>query len=950
VNTSRRTFTGLSSGTSLLALTLAMGFAGSAHAQQNAATANASDLEEVVVTGSRLTTGFETATPVTAITTEALVQAAPVNLADSLKQLPALATSASANQTGSGTGASGSNSQNLLNLRNLGTNRNLVLLNGRRTVASNQNNSVDFNILPQNLVSRVDVVTGGASAAYGSDAVAGVVNLILDTEFVGFKGDVGAGISTFGDVPNYKASLAWGGSFAGDRLHVIASTQWARQDGTRVNVPNGRDWWDKPWGLISNTTGSGPANLVLPDIRSSLISDGGLISSGPLKGTQFLAGGVPAPFTYGYSTGSTWMSGGDGSWISYNLTGDQRRLANFGHATYDLNDSTQAYFELGFSKSNASDPNQKPINTGAGFGYTIFRDNAFLPASIAARMDAAGVTSFLLGRYMMEYPDVTIRTKTKVFRQAIGLKGDVFQDWNYDVSYSHGRTNQLLAQDNLNIARPTYAAADAVVNPNTGQVVCRSQFWNGNTFVPGGTGLDPGCKPQNLFGPGSVDPTTIPYTIGDSWKRFTLDQHVFTATISGDLGVGFDAGNVSLATGAEYRTEKVRQINDPISSQTIDFTGIRGGPAALNGRLGPFRFANFQPFGGEYNVKEIFAEVGIPLLAGLPMVEKLNSDFAVRYTDYSTSGGVTTWKAGADYQIVPDVRVRATVSRDIRAPNLLELYNSSTFNSQNQFYPSSTNGVATTVIQITSGNPDLVPERALTQTYGVVLTPTFLEGFNLSVDYYDIKIKGGIQTVGSQQTIDNCYLGVPGFCQYVTPVAGTVRVRSPFLNLSEIVNAGIDFEARYNTDLWGGDLTLGVLATRLTAAYTQALGGARIPTLGGDNDPKWRVNLRANYEYENWKLFVQERFIGPKLVSAQRVEGVFVDDNTVDPAFYTDVTVTYGFEAFGSNNEFYFSVNNVTNQEPPKDVGAPSSFVQPGNRTVYDFLGRYFNVGLRFKY
>lgn len=941
----KRFSVGLASGTSLFALALS-----AAVAQQQNAAVDAAGLEEVVVTGSRLTTGFETATPVTAITTEALIQAAPVNLADSLKQLPALAASASANQTGSGTGASGSNSQNLLNLRNLGTNRNLVLLNGRRTVASNQNNSVDFNILPQNLVSRVDVVTGGASAAYGSDAVAGVVNLILDTEFVGLKGDVGAGISTFGDVPNYKASLAWGGTFAADRLHVIASTQYARQDGTRVNTPNGRDWWDRPWGLISNTTGSGPTNLVLPNIRSTLVTNGGLISAGPLKGTQFLQGGVPAPMNYGYSPGSTWASGGDGAWIPFNLTGDQERSANFAHATYDLNDSTQVYVEVGFSYSNAKDPNQKGNQTGGGFGYTIFRDNAFLHPSIAARMDAAGVTSFQFGRYMLEYPDVTIRTKTKVLRQAVGIKGDAFDGWNYDVSYSHGRTNQLLAQDNLNFARGTYAAADAVFHPVTGQVVCRSQYYSGTTFVPGGTGLDAGCKPQNLFGPNSIDPSTIDFTIGDSWKRFTLDQHVFSATISGDLGFGFEAGNLSLATGAEYRTEDVRQITDPISPTTIDFTGIRGGPAALNGRLGPYRFANFQPFGGGYNVKEIFAEVGVPLLEGASFADKLSVDGAVRYTDYSTSGGVTTWKGGVDWQIVPDFRVRGTVSRDIRAPNLLELYNSSTFNSQNQFYPSSTTGVATTVVQITSGNPDLVPERALTKTYGVVFTPTFLDGFNLSVDYYDIKIKGGIQTVGSQQTIDNCFLGVPGFCQYVTPVAGTVRVRSPFLNLAEIANAGIDIEARYNTSLFDGDLTLGVLATRLTAAYTQALGGRRIPTLGGDNDPKWRVNLRANYEYENWNLFIQERYIGPKLVSAQRVEGTFVDDNTVDAAFYTDITVSYDFEAFGGENELYLSVNNVTNQEPPKDVGAPSSFSQPGNRNVYDFLGRYFNLGVRFKY
>ena len=774
----------LASGTSLFALALS-----AAHAQQAAAVEGAGDLEEVVVTGSRLTTGFETATPVTAITMEALTQASPVNLLDSLKQLPALAASASANQTGSGTGASGSNSQNLVNLRNLGTNRNLVLLNGRRTIASNQNNSVDFNILPQNLVSRVDVVTGGASAAYGSDAVAGVVNLILDTDFTGFKGDVGAGISTFGDVPNYKSSFAWGDSFAGDRLHIIASTQYGRQDGTRVNEMSGRDWWDKPLGLIQNTTGSGPTNLVLPNIKNILSTYGGLISAGPLKGTQFLVGGIPAPMDYGYSAGSIWASGGDGAWIPFNLTGDQERSANFAHATYDVTDNAQAYFEMGFSLSNASDPNQKPINTSAGNAYTIFRDNAFLHPAVAARMDAAGVTSFQFGRYMLEYPDVTIRTKTKVFRQAVGLKGEAFDGWNYDVSYSHGRTNQLLAQDNLNKARETYAAADAVVNPATGQIVCRSQYYSGTTFIAAGTGLDRGCKPQNLFGATSIDPSTIEYTIGDSWKRLTLNQHVFSGTISGDLGFGFEAGNLSFATGAEYRSESARQINDPISSQTIDFTGVRGGPAALSGRLGPFRFANFQPFAGKYNVKEGFVEVGVPLLEGAPAAESLSVDGAIRYTDYSTSGGVTTWKGGVDYQIVPDLRLRGTISRDIRAPNLLELYNSATFNSQNNFYPSTTTGVSTLTVQITSGNATLIPERALTKTYGVVLSPTFFEGFQLSVDYYNIKITDAIQVVGSQQTIDACFQNVPGFCPLVQLIGGTVRVSTPFHELASTPGA-----------------------------------------------------------------------------------------------------------------------------------------------------------------
>ncbi len=940
----------LTSGTSLFALTLALQFAGgsAAYAQQNAAVEGAEDLEEVVVTGSRLTTGFETATPVTAITSEALLQAAPVNLTDSLKQLPALASTTSSNQAGAG-GASGLAMQSLLNLRNLGTNRNLVLLNGRRTVATNQNNSVDFNSLPQNLVTRIDVVTGGASAAYGSDAVAGVVNVVLDTEFVGLKGDVGAGITTFGDMANYKASLAWGGSFAGDRLHVIASTQVARQDGTRVHELTGRQWYDDPMGLITNTTGSGPTNLVLPNITSTVGTDGGLITAGPLKGTQFLVGGVPAPFNYGYSPGTAWSSGGDGSWIPFNLIGTQERTQNFVHATYDVTDSAQLYAEIGFSYSRGTDPNQKGINT-AGFAYTIFSGNPFIPASIQAQMTARGITSFQFGRYMLEYPDVTVRNMTKVLRQAIGMKGDAFDGWNYDMSYSHGRTNQLSAQDNLNNARPTYAAADAVIHPTTGQVVCRSNWYDGNTFMPGGTGMDPGCRPQNLFGYGSIDPATIPYTIGDSWKRFTLDQHVWAATISGDLGFGFEAGNLSLATGAEFRTEKAHQITDNISTQIVDFAGMRGGPASLQGRLGPFRFANFQPFGGKYNVKEFFAEVGVPLLEGAPAAEKLSVDGAIRYTDYSTSGGVTTWKAGIDYQIVPDLRLRGTLSRDIRAPNLLELYNSQTFNSSNSFYPSTATGTSIQTVTITSGNPDLSPERALTQTYGAVFTPTFLDGLQLSVDYYNIEIKGGIQTVGTQGTIDNCFLNVPGFCDKVLVVGGTIRVRTPFLNLANVLNAGVDMEARYSTDLWGGTLQLGALATRLTKASTQAVGGTRMSTLGGGSDPKLRASVRATYEKDDWTLFVQQRFIGKKFVDAQRVEGIFVDDNTVDPAFYTDVTVQYTFESFGAQNEIFFSITNLTNQEPPKDIGLPTSFVQPANRGVYDWMGRYFNVGLRFRY
>ncbi|MHB1207523.1 MAG: TonB-dependent receptor plug domain-containing protein, partial [Rhodospirillaceae bacterium] len=885
-STTRMT-TRLLSGTSILALSLAVQGVAPAYAQQAPVPQTAqAEVDEVVVTGSRLTaSGFETPTPVTVVSAETLLQSQPSNIADALKQVPALGATLSANQTGSGTGAAGNNGQANLNLRNLGTNRNLVLLNGRRIVSSNVNNSVDINTLPQNLVSRVDVVTGGASAAYGSDAVAGVVNFILDTKFVGFKGEVGAGISDYGDLPNWKASLAWGGSFAGDRLHIVASTQYFKQLGVAVNTFSGRDWWDVPYGLIANTTpNKPPANLVLPNIRSSIGSNGGLITNTILKGTQFLANGQVAAFNYGYSPGSTWQSGGDGAWIPYSLSPTQWRTANFLHGEYDINDDTVFYAEAAYSYADVNDRNQKPINTGAGNQYTIYAGNPFIPASVQAIMTANKITSFTMGRYMLDYPDVRIITRTRVARGSAGLKGKIFDgDWNYDVSFSHGETNQLLAQTGLNKARQTYAAADAVVNPNTGQIVCRSQYYDtAGNFVPGGTGLDPGCKPQNLFGTNTIDPTTMAWTTGDSWKRYILKQNVAALTLTGDLGdFRTAAGPVSVAGGIEWRDENGNATTDPISVQNIDFTGIRGGPAALNGRLGPFRFANFQPFGGKYDVKEAFGEIGVPLLKDKVGVEALNVDLAARATDYSTSGTVATWKAGADWQIIPDIRVRGTVSRDIRAPNLLELYNGATFNSQNQFYPSSTNGVTTTVVQITSGNANLIPEKALTKTVGVVLTPTIFDGLQVSVDYYNIKITDAIQTVGSQQTLDNCVLGIQGFCDLIKVVGGVPQIKTPFLNTAEVKSAGFDFAADFKTELFDNPLQLGLTAQRLTAAYVQPKGGAVQPTLGGGNDPKWRVNLSAKYDIGDFGIYVQERYIGPKAVDVTKVEGVFVDDNSV---------------------------------------------------------------------
>jgi outer membrane receptor protein involved in Fe transport len=911
-------------------------------------------IEEVVVTGSRLRTGFETATPVTMIQSGTLLAAAPNNVADALSQLPALGASVVGN-TNSG-GASGStNGQSLMNLRNLGANRNLVLLNGRRVIATNTQNSVDINVMPQNLVSRIDIVTGGASAAYGSDAVAGVLNLVLDTDFVGMKGEAGGGVSSRYDLPNHKLSLAWGDTFAGERLHVIASTTYFNQNGTRIGDFMDRPWWDVQKSLIPNTTGSGPQNLIVDNLKASNGSDGGLIVNTLLRGTNFVgAAAVPMPFNYGYSPGTTFTSGGDGHTFNINFANDQWRMSHFVHGEYSLTDELRFYAEVGYSRAVADDPSQLPIETGARFQYTIYSENPFIPALTRAAMAANGITSFNLGRYLKEYEPMHVVSKVRVFRQAVGFAGDNLFDsyWNYDVSYSRGRSRQLLMQTNMPISRNMYAAADAVVHPVTGNIVCRSQYYDGDTFVPGGTGLDTGCRPINLFGTNSVAKELQPWTVGDAYKDLHLEQDVFAVSLSGDLGddFGFDAGPISVATGFEYRTEKADQTVNPFSTTRVSFAGMRGGPPALNGQLGPYRFFNPQPFDGAYNVKEGFLELGIPLVNGAPWARALSTDLAVRYTDYSTSGGVTTWKVGGNYQPVPDIRFRGTVSRDIRAPNLLELFNTATQGSINATYPSSAGGTTVPAVTFTMGNPNLEPEKALTQTYGVVFTPTFFDGFQLSVDYYDIKIKGAIDIVPDQQTVDNCFMGVQGFCDKVILNAGALTILKPYLNLAVLENAGFDIEAKYDLELFAHPLQFSLLATHLTKSQSRAPGSVLLKTLGDTVNPRWRANLQLTYEVGAWELYVQERFIAKNLMDATKVEGIYVDENDVPAAFYTDVTLTYDLAMLGSDSQLYLTVTNVWDKMPPISLQPPTSFNRPTNRNVYEPFGRYFNMGLRFRF
>ncbi|MCW2406875.1 outer membrane receptor protein involved in Fe transport [Sphingobium sp. B1D7B] len=894
---------------------------------------------DIVVTGSRLgASGFNAPTPVTAASADALRAAAPTSIAEGLVQLPVFGGSTRAGQSGGGSVSQGNAGQNLLNLRSLGANRTLVLLDGRRLVSTNQGGSVDVNIIPQGLVRQVDVVTGGASAAYGSDAVAGVVNFVLDTKFEGIKGEVSGGMSTYGDTQTVLANLSFGKSFADGRVRLIANAEYSRTNGVGVDDDTGRGWYKTNYGQLPNpTTGATPGILVIPDIRSSVGTNGGLITAGPLRGTQFLAGGATSAFNYGTVTGSSFQSGGDGARADNGLSPDQKRWNLFAHLEVEPVDGLTFFAEGEYAKSTSLSKAFYTQHIGGSGRFTIFRDNAYLPTGVLSQMVTTNQQSIQVGRFFRDLPIVENENSTEMKRIAIGANADLWGRWKADASYSFGQTDQHLYQNNRTNLRRIYAAVDAVKDA-TGKIVCRSTL----------AGLDPGCVPLNIFGEGSVTPEAAAWVVGDSGKDLRLRQHVFQVNLNGDLGdnLQFGAGPISIAVGAEHRRESARQVADAVSQQILDFTGVRGAPTSLQGRIGVYQSNNPQPLAGRYNVTDLYAEVGAPILRDRPFFNALDLHGAVRRTNYSQSGVVMTWKLGGVWEPVDGIRLRYTRSRDIRGPNILELFNSQTQVIQNVIYQ----GQTYQDLVIISGNPNLGPEKALTETYGIVVRPSFLPGFQASVDRFNIEISGAIGTLTPQNTVDLCARGNQTLCDQITVTGpNTLTIRQQTLNLDQARVGGFDFEVAYAKPLWGGRIQARILATHLTKSETQAIGSSAIQTLRSPATPLWRGTASLRYEQDRWSALIQERVIGSAVIDPMLVEGVGTSLNHINAIAYTDLTFEYKLRAFGGDQKVYVTVNNLLNQEPPISGGNPTSFSVPAAQT-YDLIGRFITAGIRFNF
>ncbi|WP_120716423.1 TonB-dependent receptor plug domain-containing protein [Tsuneonella amylolytica] len=907
--------------------------------------------EEILVTGSRVARlGFDSPTPLTVISTEQIQAEAPTNnLFDLVNQLPSVAGSSQLSNSRLNI-SSGISGINTINLRNLGLERTLVLLDGKRTVPSTVQGYVDVNTFPQQLVSRVEVVTGGASAAYGSDAVAGVVNFVLDKRYDGLKLSANSGITDKGDGFTWQFSAAGGTSFAGGRGHVLLSGQLSHQDGIfQVD----RDWNFGVPQIIGNpnytATNGAPQFIVVGPGNRNNSTPGGIINASRggtaniLKGIYFGQGGSINRYNYGtYPSAGTISIGGDYLVDDTNrrigLGAEEDRRNAFGRLSFDVTPWATAFVEASYNWQETlfnAGP-QFFTSTSSGPLANIPRDNAFLQQTLGSLLPA-NVTSVAIGTTLADVPYRKLNNTRDVQRYVGGLEG-TFEFagkpaiWDAYIQYgetnSHEQLRDIIKNTEFaNAVDAVFAPAGNAAGLPAGSIVCRSTLTNPTN----------GCIPLNVFGRGVANPASFGYFLGDPYRDQTLKQTVAGVNLSLTPFATW-AGDVSVAVGGEYRKEEVSGFVP---------TEFQGG----------FQVGNYVPTFGDYNVKEAYLETVVPLGLGLIF------NGAVRATDYSTSGYVTTYKVGATWQPIEDIKLRGTYSRDIRAPNLNELFQAGSSNT-------STLLDGTSYRAVLSGNLDLEPEVSKSLTAGVVLTPRFIPGLSASVDYYRVKIGGAIGAYGAQAIFDRCQEGVQQFCNAYGPDPDGVRdlfFRASFFNFNEVLNEGIDFDVSYRLPLDGvlgmpdSSLAFRAVATHYLESITD--DGISVPvsslgTLSGSGPPDWLYRGSISLQTPDFGLTAIGRGVSSGLYSATRFECTSscpastalartTDNNSIDGVFYVDLNATAKIaETMGGDAEVFFHVTNLFDADP---IILPETGLA-ANSTYSDLLGRTFRVGVRLEF
>ena len=982
---------------SVLAGLVAVGGISPAIAQEAEQAEQATQVGDIVVTGSRIRQrNLETTSPVTQVTGEDIDIQGVTRVEDLVTQLP------QAFAAQNSTVANGASGTATVSLRNLGSSRTLVLIDGRRMgYGSPNDDAADLNQIPEQLVERVEVLTGGASAIYGSDAVAGVVNFIMKRDFEGIQLDAQYGFYQHNndyDGPGNLRNVILGRAQANPSQYVLPDDNVVDGESRSINAIMGVKS-DDGRGSLMAYAGYRKNNQVIGGARDySSCSLGGTAANG----TDFTCGGsgtaFPGQFISLANEAALTVGGsegvGNGTFLPYSSAAgaynfgplnyfqrpDERyTLGAFG--TYKVTEKAEVFAQLMFS-DYSSVAQIAPSGAFLGPVIPVSCDNPLLSGQQATAIGCtAGVDSvdMLIGRRNVEGGGRQDSINYESYRGVIGIRGAFNDNWNYDVAGQFSRVR--LARTYLNDFSNTRLARAFDVVDSGGVATCRSVV----------DGTDTSCVPYNIFSPGGVTQEALNYLQIPLVQTGETTQQILSAVVSGDTGFGLPlaANNIQVAVGAEFRRDALNSVTDT-SFSTGDGAG-QGGPT-----IG---------FNGSASVIEGFVEVQVPLADNQPWAYSASLDAAYRHSQYENFEA-DTYKVGLDYAPIEDIRFRGSYSRAVRAPNVIEMFAAQGFNLFDLDYdPCSATGraannagpvpaacIGTNPWQVTAaqsagnllnnpsgqynflggGNPNLEPEEAETVTFGVVFTPSALPGFNLSVDYYDIEVENLIGQIGAQNVLDACYIANnPQSCSQIRRDAGTGsfwldegHVVDTNVNIGGVRTSGVDINANYSIDLekWGAP-SYGGLAFSFAGTWLEKL--ETDTGLGFDNsvydctgfyanqcgvpNPEWRHRARVTW-ISPWEMDLSAtwRHYGGVEIAVLGDDGTLNNsgprlDRELDDRNYLDLAVTWQAR---SNLKVRAGVNNVLDSDPPLSASVGTTGNNNTYPQLYDAMGRYIFLGL----
>ncbi len=996
-------------GTTLLA---GMALAGSALAQAQPVSATVSaTVGELVVTGSRIPRpNLEQPAPIAVISPQVIQNAGPQSLGDIITQLPAAGVSgtvrSNSNNFGNGAGVSS------IDLRNLGLSRTLVLVDGQRHVAGDlTTNAVDVNSIPTTLVDHIEVVTGGASAIYGSDAVSGVVNIIMKKKFDGLEMEAQGGGYDAGFGAKYSASITAGRSFLDDRLNVVVSGFYNKERGIYAgDLPQAHNYGTianpndlKPGQFDPSFYSSGspikndgiPDRLYVQNVGSDLVTENGVLLNANTFDPQFSFDRnghlVPIPTRTGFNSFAFAQLPGNcadcyfGERYTQEVSPNESKGGDF-RLNFDATDHLHANLDAKFVQTNVTNLVQPSFSFG---DFQLQPDNAFITPELRTALAGTAPGDYpFIAKFLSSGRNQDIRRRT--YRVVAGLSGDFdagFAKINWDGSLNYGETDTRIVNEDLEITDNFNAALDSVINPATGQAACRINVASApQTGIGSGATNPSACVPYNPFGVQN-NAAVFAYSFGAFPIDDKLTQQVASLNANFDTSRFFNlqGGPVGVAVGAEYRREHSREVNDP--------TVLAGKTENLASNSS-----------GGYHVSEGYVEVSLPIFKDFrPLLQELTVDGAYRGAHYSTVGGVSSYKFSGTYGPVDWFKLRTTYSQAIRAPNITEAFqpSSSGFflisdpcsveNIQNNVnyakncasagipvgFTANTNA---SITGVSSGNPNLDPERSMSYTGGIVFQH-LVPGLAITLDYYSIKIKDAISLVAAQDVINNCFGSAngldPTFCSLLRRGAdkNINFVSTTFVNASKVYTDGYELQVTYNTDVspltsrWRYTEKLdGRLSFDLTADFISHLreypfqsdpknvhilegvasNNANVP--GAEPSPHLKAISDITYKQGPVTVSWQTRYVGKGALfnrdptAADHSESLNVP--FAEATFFHDLSVHYRLDGkWGGRldgTEVFAGVNNLFDEQPP------FATIGTGRDLSYD-LGRFIFAGVHFR-